>query len=149
MPKMMISQTAEYALRAVVWLAGHPDADLSTPNIARVTQAPPGYLSKVLQALSRAGLVESRPGRKGGFRLLRPPTELSVLDVVNAVDPVLRIRHCPLNLESHAAGLCPLHRRLDAALGQVEEAFAKTTIGELLADSADAPPLCDTHSDEN
>ncbi|MEK7732321.1 MAG: Rrf2 family transcriptional regulator, partial [Planctomycetota bacterium] len=55
----MISQSAEYALRAVLWLAGHPEATLSTAEIARRTMVPGGYLSKVLQALARAGLVVS------------------------------------------------------------------------------------------
>ena len=48
---MTISQTAEYALRAVVWLAGHAEAAMGTPEIARSTRVPPGYLAKVLQLL--------------------------------------------------------------------------------------------------
>ncbi len=140
---MTISQTAEYALRAVVWLAGHPDMNLSTPEIARVTQVPPGYLSKVLQALARAGLVASQPGRTGGFQLTRPAAELSVLDVINAVDPVQRIRTCPLNLTSHEADLCPLHRRLDQALANVEQAFAESTIAELISEPSRNAPLCE------
>ena len=140
---MMISHTAEYALRAVVWLAGHADADLGTPEIARAIQAPPGYLSKVLQALSRARLVVSHPGRNGGFRLARPPADLSVLDIINAVDPIQRIRQCPLSLDSHRGELCPLHRRLDHAISLMELAFGESTIAELLAGPADITPACE------
>ncbi len=75
----MISQSAEYALRAVVWLAGHPESTLSTPEIARPTMVPAGYLSKVLQALARNGLVVSTPGRAGGFVLNRPANRNSVI----------------------------------------------------------------------
>lgn len=128
----MISQSTEYALRAVVWLATHPDAQLSTARIAEVTRVPAGYLSKVLQGLARGGIVVSNPGRAGGFRLTRPPEEITILDVVNAVDPIPRIRRCPLDLESHGQELCPLHQRLDGVLASVESAFAETTIADLV-----------------
>ena len=80
----MISQSAEYALRAVVTLATHPDVRMSTASIADATKVPAGYLPKVLQALARGGLVASIPGRIGGFALVRSPGSISVLDVVNA-----------------------------------------------------------------
>lgn len=138
----MISQSAEYALRAVTWLAGHPDRNLSTAQIAAGTQVPPGYLSKMLQVLARAGIVTSTPGRAGGFRLARPAEELTVLTVVNAIDPVQRIRECPLKLAAHAVHLCPLHRRLDDAAASVEAAFAATSIAELVENPARPTPLC-------
>lgn len=141
----MISQSAEYALRAVVWLADHPDARTSTARIAGETKVPAGYLPKVLQALARAGLVVSVPGRTGGVRLTRTPASISLLDVVNAVEPVKRIEACPLGLGSHRAGLCPLHRRLDQAAAAVEQAFAGTTIAEILGDPASARALCETN----
>jgi len=140
---MTISQTAEYALRAVVCLANHPKADLGTAEIARVIRAPAGYLSKVLQALSRAGLVVSHAGRKGGFRLARAPEDISVLDVINAVDPIQRLRECPLRLRSHRGELCPLHHRLDHAIALMEQTFAESTIAELLHGPAGVTPLCE------
>jgi Rrf2 family protein len=141
---MMISQTTEYALRAVVWLAREPDMQQGTKKISVATQVPPGYLSKVLQKLTRAGLVTSSPGRSGGFRLARHPWDIHVLEVVNAVDPILRIVTCPLGLESHGANLCSLHRRLDDDLARTEQAFASTTISDLLSDRSGASPLCET-----
>ncbi len=139
---MMISQTAEYALRAVVWLAVEPDKAIGTPRIARMTKVPPAYLSRVLQSLARAGLVKSNPGRSGGFRLTRSPNDISVLDVVNAVDPIRRIERCPLDIDDHGLNLCPLHRRLDAAIAATERAFRETSIGELLTDPSTSRPLC-------
>jgi Rrf2 family protein len=139
----MISQSTEYALRAVVCLAEEPDSRLSTARIAETTRVPPGYLSKVLQALARAGLVASVPGRVGGFRLTRSPTSITVLDVVNAVDPVKRIESCPLGLRSHRTRLCPLHRRLDEAAEALERAFAATTIAEIVGDTGPIRALCE------
>ncbi len=141
---MTISHTAEYALRAVVWLAREPDASVGTPKIASATGVSPGYLSRVLQGLARAGLVESTPGRTGGFRLMRPPEDISVLDVVNAVDPVERIVRCPIGIKSHHGQLCPLHRRLDEAAAMVERAYAETSIAEILADSSPVRALCES-----
>jgi Rrf2 family transcriptional regulator, nitric oxide-sensitive transcriptional repressor len=140
---MTISQTAEYALRAMVWLAKDPATSLGTPRIAQATHVPAGYLARVLQSLARAGLVESTPGRSGGFRLRRTPSAISVLDVVNAVDPVERIKRCPLGLKSHRGHLCPLHRRLDEAVAMVEHAYATTTLAEILAEATPIAALCE------
>lgn len=139
----MLSQTAEYALRAVVWLATDRRRALSTHEISSVTKVPAGYLSKVLQSLARAGLVVSAPGRQGGFLLTRSADRITVLDVVNALGGVPRIRRCPLGLRSHGVNLCPLHRRLDHAMELVEEAYASATIAELLAEPTHSKPLYD------
>jgi Rrf2 family protein len=139
----MISRTAEYALRAVVCLADQKDTPLTTQQIAEATRVPAGYLSKVLQALGRAGLVVSQRGLHGGFTLGQPAEQTSVLDVINAVDPMQRIRKCPLGVKSHTGNLCPLHRRLDSAMEMVEHAFGRTTMAELLADPDQLHPLCE------
>jgi len=140
---MMISQSAEYALRAVVWLAGHEDGNLGTARIAEAVRVPAGYLAKVMQKLARAGLVVSEPGRSGGFRLIRPADEISVLEVVDAVDPIRLIEGCPLEIASHEGRLCPLHQRLDDAARSVREAFGGATIGDLLREETTSPPLRD------
>jgi len=139
----MISPTAEYALRAVVAIAQANGEAAPTQGIAKVTKVPPGYLPKVLQMLGRAGLVASRRGLGGGFRLAKPAAALTVLEVVNAVDPIKRITRCPLDLESHGPNLCPLHKRLDEATEYIERSFASTTIAELLAQPGRSTPFCD------
>jgi hypothetical protein len=68
---------------------------------------------------------------------------MTVLDVINAVDPVKRIRECPLGLKSHGGNLCPLHRRLDDAISLAERAFAVSTIDELLSQPNMSTPLCE------
>ena len=140
----MISQSAEYALRAVVWLAEQPGATLSTQAIARRTMVPAGYLSKVLQALARAGLVASTPGRAGGFVLTRPPNRISVLDVINAVGRLQRIDRCPLGVEGHGSQLCPLHKRLDDVAAHAERVFAETTLADLVKERESGGVLCET-----
>jgi Rrf2 family protein len=116
-------------------------------DVARRTQVPVAYLAKILQGLSRAGLVRSQRGVGGGVALAKPPGELTILEVVNAVDPIGRIKTCPLNLSSHGTRLCPLHRRVDDALATVESAFGNTTLAEILAEPSGSVPLCEAPDD--
>jgi Rrf2 family nitric oxide-sensitive transcriptional repressor len=139
----MFSQTVEYALRAVVHLADQAPAARTTDQIASATLVPKAYLSKVLQGLCHAGIVQSKRGLGGGMVLTKSPSDLTILEVVNAVEPIGRIRECPLGLAAHGVHLCPLHKRLDQALAQVEEAFRQTTLAEILAEPTTSRPLCE------
>lgn len=139
----MLSQTVEYALRAVVHLAQHAPEPQKTAEIAAATQVPPAYLSKVLQGLRTKKIVKLQRGIGGGVSLAASPADLTILDVVNAVDPIQRITTCPLDLKSHGVGLCALHRRMDNAIMEMERAFRSTTLEELLEDPNQSVPLCD------
>jgi Rrf2 family protein len=141
--KTWFSSTVEYALRAVAYLAGQAPAARTTDQIAAATRVPKPYLSKVLQKLVGGGLVCSQRGVGGGMTLARSPTELTILEVVNAVEPIGRIRECPLGLKSHGVKLCPLHKRLDDALASVEAAFRDTTLAEVLNEPSPSVPLCE------
>ncbi|HWD98621.1 MAG TPA: Rrf2 family transcriptional regulator [Bryobacteraceae bacterium] len=125
----MLSQTAEYALRAMVSLAR--GGSHTAQDVAADARVPLDYLSKILNALGRAGLVSAQRGRGGGFQAARSADEISVLEVVTAVDPVRRIHTCPLGLAAHGTNLCPLHRKIDDAAQSIEEMFRLTTIGSL------------------
>lgn len=138
----MFSQTVEYALRAVVHLAHESPDGRTTDQIAAATRVPRAYLSKVLQALCRGGIVRSQRGLGGGMTLAKSPDELTILEVVNAVDPIQRIRTCPLGIAAHGVHLCPLHSRVDNALALVETAFANSTLAEILAEPSSSIPLC-------
>ncbi len=139
----MFSQTTEYALRAAVWLAGNEGSPQTNQKIATATQAPAAYLSKLMKSLARAGLVRGARGAGGGFELARPAASVSVLDVVNAVDPVCRIKVCPLGLASHKTRLCPLHKKLDEAIATIETSFRTTSLADVLGDNPRHRPLCD------
>lgn len=128
----MLSQTAEYALRAILHLAGHPDRARSVREIAADTGMPVAYLGKVMQVLSRTGLIRSQRGVRGGFSLSRLPQSLTLREVVQAFGPLPRIVGCPLGILSHNTHLCPLHRRLDNALEVMEQILQRTTVADLL-----------------
>jgi Rrf2 family transcriptional regulator, nitric oxide-sensitive transcriptional repressor len=138
----MLSKTAEYALRTVACLARDSELHQSADQLAEETKVPRRYLHKVLQDLVRAQLVHSRSGPGGGYSLSQSPDAISILDVVNAVAPIERIRHCPLGLPSHTS-LCPLHKELDRAYAATEEAFSRVTIQQVLQSDSPFVPLCD------
>ncbi len=139
----MLSQTTEYALRAVVHLASKMPAAQTTSQISDATKVPRAYLAKVIQALVRGGILTSQRGVNGGVLLVKPLAELTMLDVVNAVDPIKRIKTCPLGLSSHGTRLCPLHAKLDRALADAERAFGGTSLAEILQEPSPSTPLCD------
>jgi Rrf2 family protein len=138
----MFSQTLEYALRIVVHLASAGGKPATTRQIARATKVPESYLAKVLQGLSRGGIVSSQRGLHGGSVLAKAPEELTLYDVAQAIDPLPRITVCPLGLKGHTK-LCPVHQRLDDAMGDVERVFRASTVAELLAKPSASKPLCD------
>lgn len=121
-------------------LALDPKSPRTASDIAETMKVPRSYLAKVMQSLVKQGLVTSQRGLRGGFLLVKDPADIHLLEIVNAVDPIKRIESCPLSIPSHNPHLCPLHRRLDAAIASVEAAFASTTLQEILSE----PLECDT-----
>jgi Rrf2 family protein len=139
----MFSQTTEYALRVMVYLASLHGRTPTIAQIAAATRTPAGYLAKVLRSLARAGLIRSQRGLRGGSTLARPADQITVHDVVQSVDPIRRITSCPLGLTSHGVNLCPLHRRLDESIALVEQALRNSTLAELVAEPTVSKPLCE------
>lgn len=133
----MLSQTVEYALQAMCYLASLNDPAATSHSISLTTRIPHGYLSKVMRDLVRAELVRSARGRRGGFSLARPASNISLLDIVHAVDPALRPRHAKPT-DTHRQALEPtLHRHLGDALAHVERCLADTTLASILSRPTD------------
>ena len=116
-------------------------AATTNERIAQEMQMPAEYLFKVLRALSLKGLVRTQRGKGGGVTLARPADQITILDVIEAIDPIDRILSCPLGLAEHES-LCPLHRRLDGAIAGIEQAFRETTLDEIVAEAAIESGAC-------
>lgn len=129
----MFSSTVEYAFRAIVTLASRNGRSATAKDIAAVTKSPPNYVSKVMQTLVEGGLVTARRGPNGGFTLARSPEDITLLDVVNAVDPIQRIFSCPIALPEHAKKLCPLHQVIDDTCAMVEKSLRGYSISQLMS----------------
>ncbi len=139
----MLSQTAEYAMRAVIYLADQAPAPQTNGQISAATKVPNHYLSKVLQHLGKAQLLHAQRGLGGGFTLAADPDKLTLLDVLNAVEPIRRIHSCPLEIAAHGVNLCPLHRRLDDTMAAVEKSLGSATITQIIKHRrGSSVPLC-------
>lgn len=143
----LISQTSEYALRAMVHLARRKQGEEgpeTAQQVSEATRVPLGYLHKILRKLTRAGLLVAQRGIGGGFMLARAPEEIHVIEVLRASDTdIVRIETCPLGITTHTT-LCSLHRFLDDAIAQTEEIFSRHTLADFLSDYGVSGPLCES-----
>ncbi|MDY7107604.1 MAG: Rrf2 family transcriptional regulator [Planctomycetota bacterium] len=137
----MLSTTAEYALRIMIVLAESEKEPTTSERIATLTKVPTDYSVKVLQMLARAGLVRAQRGRGGGFQIDCDPDSTTLLDVVNAIDPLERITSCPASRDTHVGQLCPLHARLDEIIVLLQDSFRKMTLASVIEGSP-GPALC-------
>ena len=147
---MRIGEGIEWAVHCCTVLALLPDGTtLPASRLAEYHGVPGAYLAKHLQALSRAGIVESSGGRRGGYRLARPAAAISVLDVVDAVDgsePAFRCTEIrqrgPAAVEAAAYRKpCGIARAMWRAEDAWRRELAATSIADLLNGlMADVPP---------
>jgi Rrf2 family protein len=108
---MQLTRAADYGVRVMIYLAGLPDNERAMlPSLAVATGAPPSFLSKVLQALSRAGLIASRRGQSGGFQIVSLGRQASIRNVIEAIDGPITLNLCLVNGESCSRkSWCPAH----------------------------------------
>lgn len=134
----MITQTSEYALRAVVVLALNQGGPQTTAEVARRANIPSGYLSKVLRMLARAGILHARRGIGGGFTIARPPDEITMLDVLEAVDSdINRNLTLPEDRHEHPA-LGAMENLLTDLNDELRSSLGSTTFQTLIEQAGDA-----------
>lgn len=133
----MLSHTAEYALRAVLYLADRArDESASVDEIAERLGVPRNYLSKILHRLAQEGILASTRGKGGGFRLARNPDRLTLLQVVGPIDGMSGERRCLLGRpQCSDRNPCPAHHQWKAVSDRVSEFFRDRTVGELVRGS--------------
>jgi Rrf2 family protein len=127
----LLSLTGEYALRAVVYLARHiDDGPIPGRQIAADLEVPRKYLSSILGDLVRTGLLEASPGRTGGFRLVRPPRSVRLLDVVAPFEQVKTARRpCPFgNATCSDVDPCAGHDRWSSVKKEYGRFLEETTV---------------------
>ena len=92
---MQITRQADYALRAISYLSKlNPDERAATSHIAEVQHIPPSFLAKIISQLSIAGLIHTSRGARGGVSLARPPEDINVLEVIEAIDGPIMLNEC-------------------------------------------------------
>src|SRR5215813_13168285 len=92
---MQITRQADYAMRAVLYLARLGDSErASTGAVAEDQHIPPSFLAKIISQLSVAGLLHTARGARGGVRLAREPKDISLLEVIEAIDGPIQLNEC-------------------------------------------------------
>lgn len=138
---MRMSDGVEWALHCSTVLAVvPPDRGMTAAKLAEYHGVPAAYLAKHLQALTRAGVFEAVPGRRGGYRLARPAAEITVLDVVEAVEGRTRAFECneirqrgpASGPKSDYRGVCGIARVMYDAEAAYRDELRKVTINDLL-----------------
>ena len=140
---MKLAEGLEWSLHCCSVLGSlPPGVALPAARLAEFHDVPPAYLAKQLQALSRAGIVETAPGRKGGYRLARPAAEVTLLDVVLAIEgeePAFRCTEIRQQGPSavgpeHYMRPCGIARAMWRAESAWRDELERVTVGDLVAE---------------
>lgn len=131
---MRLTRAGEYAVRCTLYLsAGNDDRIIPRKEISREMDIPGQFLTKIAQQLARAGILEIVQGTKGGYRLLVSPENLSLLDVIEAIEGELFLNDCILRPEScFRSPACGVHRVWEKARDQLRKTLAEATMENLL-----------------
>jgi Rrf2 family protein len=132
-PKVL-SITAQYALRAVVYLAGCSDGTpVRAAELAEAVEVPPNYMGKILNQLVRARILRSVRGKKGGFEVALPAEDISLHRVVSQFDDLGLEDRCLFGrLECSDENPCPAHERWGKVAAQILDFFNTTTIADVI-----------------
>ncbi|HVS65289.1 MAG TPA: Rrf2 family transcriptional regulator [Thermoanaerobaculia bacterium] len=131
---MLATPTVQYALRALASLARLPEGDsIFARDLAARTSVPASYLSKILNTLGRAGLVEGTRGTRGGYRLARPAADIPLRDVFEALDPHALAQVCFLRsgTECSEHDACPIHERWSRIRNELLTFVSSSTVDDL------------------
>ena len=127
---MIYSRSAEYAIRAFVYLADVPEGKYAmVKNIAEDCSIPTHFLAKILQQLARKGFLRSSKGPTGGFTLRRPAAEISLLEIVDSIDGLAEYQRCPGGMsECNDEMQCGMHDAWKGLRERILDYLEDTTI---------------------
>jgi Rrf2 family protein len=129
---MMVTRETDYAVRCVTYLARERERVASVGEIAERMSIPKSFLAKIMQRLVREGLIESIRGVNGGFRLLKSPDHMTLLEVLTAIQGVAPVNTCAIDKRRcRMSGRCAVHPVWIEIRTEVEKRLATRTIASL------------------
>ena len=145
---MLYSRPCEYALRALTYITTNIDMELiRAQEIAEAECLPAPFLAKLLQQLARSGILVSVKGPKGGFGLARPPKEISLMEVVFAVDGEDGFTRCAVGLaECSDDATCPLHDTWKPLKEEILDYMSSRSLADLAKAMIEKKQLVDSDS---
>lgn len=131
---MYLSRPAEYALRAMTYIAYmEPNHRVRASDLSEAVDVPAAFLSKIMRRLTAEGILDAKKGHHGGFKLARPAAEVRFIDILRAVDFEPATTHCVFGLEHCDANHpCPLHNEWSVLTGQIERWARSHTLADTL-----------------
>lgn len=131
---MQITRQADYALRAMLYLSRlDSNQRAATNQIADTQKIPPSFLAKIISQLSIAGLIHTSRGARGGVSLARPAENISILEVVEAIDGPIALNECTINPENCPFGEnCPIHDIWCSSQSELVEKLRTTTFASFV-----------------
>ncbi len=131
---MIYSKPCMHGLRAVIYIASrNVESPVRGEDIAREEDLPQPFLSKILKILSSRNILQSVRGPGGGFRLARPPEEITLLDIVEAIDGLTQFEECALGWKTCQDDKpCPLHVSWKGMRQGLREYLSRTPVSELV-----------------
>ncbi len=138
---MQITRQADYALRAIYHLTKlEPTQRAATSQIAEEQRIPPSFLAKIISQLSIAGLIHTSRGARGGVSLARSPEEITILEVVEAIDGPIALNECTSSPEACPFGEnCPLRKLWCGTQKELIDKLSTTTFSQFMAEASASP----------
>jgi Rrf2 family transcriptional regulator, iron-sulfur cluster assembly transcription factor len=135
---MQITRQADYAVRAVIYLAHLGGSErAATSTVAKEQRIPPSFLAKIISQLSIAGLLHTSRGARGGVTLAREPKDITLLEVVEAIDGPIHLNECVSDEESCSMGEeCPLRSVWCEAQNELVKRLKATNFADLMMQAA-------------
>jgi Rrf2 family protein len=129
----LLSQGAQYAISAIIALSKQPEGStVSAADLAKPLNCPAAYLSQILSKLKPSGIIKSQRGLKGGVYLARPPKNISLLEVIDAIDGTDFFKNCFLGIEGCGEiEPCPFHEFWSLERTKIKEWLDGTTFAEV------------------
>ena len=131
---MVITRATEYAVRAIIFLAQQPkDSIVLKKDICRTQEVTPAFLTKIFQPLIKAGIVNSQRGVGGGFLLAKDPSEINMLDILEAEEGKLKLNHCLVDTDfCQRDAYCAAHEVWYNAQHEMAEVLKRYSIADLV-----------------
>jgi Rrf2 family protein len=130
---MQITRETDYAIRCVLHLSESPNDAIVVDEIARARDIPKSFLSKILQKLTKANIVKSYRGVKGGFQIAKKPKQISLLDVIEATEGPVAMNRCAVNRKVCSLSYnCAVHPIWVELRKDVEKKLKKTDFAKLI-----------------
>ncbi len=130
---VLLSKTAEYGVRAVLYIGLNQSKRVTTKNMAKDLKVPFHFLAKVIQKLVKSGIIHSKRGKNGGFVLKKSPEKIKLIDIVIALDGDELLKNCVLGLPNCSDKKpCPVHEYWKGIREEIKQMLSQKTVAELL-----------------